>query len=210
MIPFAVLVDLGVKIKSIGPIREDQWSLVANKLFAMGKKWHDGDSFIEFNPFEALPNLKDKKICVHQNNRGFFFKENEGAEISVEEFLGAMTTEQEFKKPRLEAIMAHIQAQYIEDCNSERFELSVKEALQNLEETWKAVNEPTWFESGRFKWIPKIGEFYWLVSFKGEPTKFKFQGDTTDHSICAFGNCFQTEQAAIEARDKMRELLLGL
>jgi hypothetical protein len=135
-----------MKIKSIGPIAEAQWPKVAKRLFAMGKTWHDGDSFLQYNPFESISSIKNKKICIHQNNRGFFFKENEGAELSVEEFLNIMPRKQEWKKPRLEVAMAHIQAQYIEDGDMDRFLLSTKEALENLEETWRALNEPTWFE----------------------------------------------------------------
>ena len=89
-----------MKIKSIGPITEAQWPKVAKRLFAMGKTWHDGDSFLQYNPFESISSIKNKKICIHQNNRGFFFKENEGAELSVDEFLNIMPAKQEFKKPR--------------------------------------------------------------------------------------------------------------
>jgi hypothetical protein len=60
------------------------------------------------------------------------------------------------------------------------------------------------------RFLPQKGDFYWIVSVVGEASKYRWCGDGADHGTWAFGNVFPSEQAAIEARDKVKSLLLSL
>lgn len=76
-----------MSINSIGPINKVQWPFVAKKLSKMGETWCDGESLLEYNPFERIPTIRDKQISLFREGRGLSFQEGGGAEISVEEFL---------------------------------------------------------------------------------------------------------------------------
>jgi hypothetical protein len=139
-----------------------------------------------------------------------------------------MTDKQQFKKPRLETAMAHIQAQYIEDGNLERFQKSVWDTVYRLNEAWTKLNEPSYFESllpKEYEWEgvvgmmqekpkerckPSINEWYWTVRATGNPLVSQWHESKLDMDYWAFGNVFPSEQAAIEARDKVKSLLLSL
>jgi hypothetical protein len=206
-------------------------------------------------------------------------------------FFKKMTDEQQFKKPRLEAAMAHIQAQYKLDQDFGQYQNALWKMLEGLDDAWrmqcaktyefqdeggitsnipidevmrffkfpnpeydwerdydklKANIKPTAEKSfdgataknsfnqystadevvllaGNIKgevvetgekpkerWKPKEGEFYWIVSVVGEASKYRWCGDGADRGMLAFGNVFPSEQAAIEARDKVKSLLLSL
>ncbi len=152
--------------------------------------------------------------------------------------------------------MAHIQAQYIEDGNLERFQKSVWDTVYRLNEAWTKMNEPSYFESllpkeyewtlpqpdiNKFnqvygqvasevfhkmraeldkkvsevikpkeRWKPSINEWYWTVRATGNPLVSQWHESKLDMDYWAFGNVFLSEQAAIEARDKVKSLLLSL
>jgi hypothetical protein len=202
-----------------------------------------------------------------------------------------MTPEQQFKKPRLEAAMAHIQAQYKLDQDFGQYQNALWKMLEGLDDAWrmqcaktyefqdeggitsnipidevmrffkfpnpeydwerdydklKANIKPTpeksfdgataknsfnqystadevvllagnikgevveTGEKPKERWKPSINEWYWTVRATGNPLVSQWHESKLDMDYWAFGNVFLSEQAAIEARDKVRELLKTL
>ena len=75
-----------MKIQSLGPINKVQYPFVAQKLSELGETWCDGDSFLEYNPFDRIPSLSKGVFYLHKDN-GWSIGLNEDGAISVESFL---------------------------------------------------------------------------------------------------------------------------
>lgn len=54
---------------------------------------------------------------------------------------------------------------------------------------------------------PKFGEEYWFILPTGEICRESFISDKCDAMRIEFGNCFKTEEEAIEASRKIKKLL---
>jgi len=70
--------------------------------------------------------------------------------------------------------------------------------IQELEENFIIPKE---------KWKPEEDEEYYYINGHGEIGTFKWQDYQTDNRYYNFGNCFQSEAEAIQARDKIKKLL---
>ena len=60
-------------------------------------------------------------------------------------------------------------------------------------------------EKPKGKWKPKLLESYWTINYSGKVINFIFRRE--NESAYDFGNIFRTEKEALEARDKIKELL---
>ena len=58
------------------------------------------------------------------------------------------------------------------------------------------------------RWLPRAGAHYYLILGNGMIQRFPWNGTDFDHEAWNFGNCFKTHAQAIQAREKMREVLL--
>jgi len=57
------------------------------------------------------------------------------------------------------------------------------------------------------KWEPKEGAEYFFVSDCGNIGNYPWFKDRCDVEHMSFGNCFHTKKEAVQARDKIKELL---
>ena len=57
------------------------------------------------------------------------------------------------------------------------------------------------------KWKPKHGDYYYFINYKGMAMRNTWFNSVNERAMYEFGNCFKTENEAIEARDKIKEIL---
>lgn len=141
--------------------------------------------------------------------------------------------EEKFKIEAYGVAMLHFQAQYksdIEDATRRRID-RISEILDKTDKAWCKKNEPTWFDKigenttldwvkpsakaskkteSKERWKPKLDEWYWTIRATGNPLVSQWHESKLDMDYWAFGNVFPTEKAAIEARDKIKNLLINL
>ena len=60
------------------------------------------------------------------------------------------------------------------------------------------------------RWLPSTGEHYFLILGHGMIARFPWSDTDFDHETWDFGNCFKTHEEAVQARDKIQEVLLSL
>ena len=60
------------------------------------------------------------------------------------------------------------------------------------------------------RWLPRQGEHYFLMLGNGTIARFPWNDTDFDHETWDFGNCFKTHEEAVQARDKIQEVLLSL
>ena len=73
------------------------------------------------------------------------------------------------------------------------------EVFPFIEEFYKEIKLP--------KWKPKNDETYYRITWIGEVAEGIWYGLRNDESGYKFGNCFRTKEEAIEARNKIKEML---
>ena len=59
------------------------------------------------------------------------------------------------------------------------------------------------------RWKPAKGEQYWMIQNDGMVESYPYADDTSDEQKWRFGNCFQTQEHATIARDRVKEVLLN-
>lgn len=59
------------------------------------------------------------------------------------------------------------------------------------------------------RWKPTKGEMYWFITGRGTPNSTLWDGGHVDNSYFDFGNCFQTIEEALAARDRVKKALKG-
>jgi hypothetical protein len=57
------------------------------------------------------------------------------------------------------------------------------------------------------RWVPRKGEAYFLILGHGKVAIFPWNDTDVDHEAWHFGNCFQTQAHAAQAREKLTEVL---
>ena len=57
------------------------------------------------------------------------------------------------------------------------------------------------------RWLPRIGEYYFLMLGNGRIARFPWNDTDFDRAAWHFGNCFHTQAQAEQAREKIREVL---
>ncbi len=57
------------------------------------------------------------------------------------------------------------------------------------------------------RWKPKHGDYYYFINYKGMAMRSTWVNSVNEDAMYEFGNCFKTENEAIEARDKIKEIL---
>lgn len=62
----------------------------------------------------------------------------------------------------------------------------------------------------RGRWRPRVEDKYFTVTSHGKVIFRKWDNYPADEGCYEMGNCFQTEEEAEEARDKIKALLLSL
>ena len=60
------------------------------------------------------------------------------------------------------------------------------------------------------RWLPSEGDHYYLILGNGMIELFPWSDTPFDHETWHFGNCFKTHEEAVQARDKIQEVLLSL
>lgn len=58
-----------------------------------------------------------------------------------------------------------------------------------------------------WKWRPKDGEVYWVISSNGGAAPYTWYNDPEDNCCFNFGNCFKTKNKAEAMAEKVRKLL---
>ena len=57
------------------------------------------------------------------------------------------------------------------------------------------------------KWKPEYGDNYYFINYKGMVMKNTWFNSVNEYTMYEFGNCFKTENEAIEASNKIKEVL---
>ena len=57
------------------------------------------------------------------------------------------------------------------------------------------------------RWKPKHGDYYYFINYKGMAMRSTWVNSVNEDAMYEFGNCFKTENEAIEASDKIKEIL---
>ena len=73
------------------------------------------------------------------------------------------------------------------------------EAFSYVKEFYKEIELP--------RWKPKHGDYYYFINYKGMAMRNTWFNSVNECAMYEFGNCFKTENEAIEARDKIKEIL---
>jgi hypothetical protein len=134
-----------------------------------------------------------------------------------------MTEEQQFKTKALSAGMDNLNAEYRNrmDRETDSYHQAIFQLLLNVDETWRAKNEKSWFETALDniaghevatpleRWKPEINEWYWKLRDTGVPLELKWTGTKQDWDYYHYGNCFRTNAEAVAARDMVKKALLG-
>jgi hypothetical protein len=131
-----------------------------------------------------------------------------------------MTEEQQFKTKALSAGMDNLNAEYRnrKDRETDSYHQAIFQLLLNVDETWRAKNEKSWFETaldniGGHKvveqWKPEKGERYWYVTIDCGVIFSTWKNDAVDKSLSIANNCFRSEQDAIAAQERIKKALLG-
>jgi hypothetical protein len=60
------------------------------------------------------------------------------------------------------------------------------------------------------RWVPRQGEYYFLILGNGTIARFPWNDTDFDHEAWHFGNCFNTQEQAEHARDQLKAVLLTL
>ena len=76
---------------------------------------------------------------------------------------------------------------------------SSSEVFSYVKEFYKEVTLP--------RWKPKEGDYYYFINYKGMAMRSTWFNSVNECAMYEFGNCFKTENEAIEARDKIKEIL---
>ena len=86
--------------------------------------------------------------------------------------------------------------------------------LPSIEEMMDAIglNLRDWSQATPSKvpverWKPTKGEMYWFITGRGTPNSTLWDGGHVDNSYFDFGNCFQTIEEALAARDRVKKAL---
>ncbi len=74
--------------------------------------------------------------------------------------------------------------------------IEIKQRFESIEKRIESMPDEKW------RWVPKVGERYWYLDSCGEPSSEVCDNDEVDKARIARGNCYPTEQAAIEAREQ--------
>ena len=132
-----------------------------------------------------------------------------------------MTEEQQFKTKALSAGMDNLNAEYRNrmDRETDSYHQAIFQLLLNVDETWRAKNEKSWFETALDniaghevatpleRWKPETNEWYWKLRDTGVPLELKWTGTKQDWDYYHYGNCFRTNAEAVAARNKIAGLL---
>jgi hypothetical protein len=57
------------------------------------------------------------------------------------------------------------------------------------------------------RWLPSEGDHYYLILGNGRIELFSWSDTPFDHETWDFGHCFKTHEEAVQALDKITELL---
>jgi len=131
-----------------------------------------------------------------------------------------MTEEQQFKTKALSQGMEALKAEYRNrmDRETDSYHQAVFQLLLNVDETWRAKNEKSWFDTALDnigghevvkRWKPEMGEKCWYISHNGQIDFFRWDNDIFYTAWYDFGNVFRTEQDAIAAQERIKKALLG-
>jgi hypothetical protein len=134
-----------------------------------------------------------------------------------------MTEEQQFKTKALSQGMEALKAEYRNrmDRETDSYHQAIFQLLLNVDETWRAKNEKSWFETALDniaghevatpleRWKPETNEWYWKLRDTGVPLELKWTGTKQDWDYYHYGNCFRTNAEAVAARDMVKKALLG-
>lgn len=86
--------------------------------------------------------------------------------------------------------------------------MKVREYLENIEnvelseEKVKELNDVLGVVES--EWIPKYGEDYWYIDYKGAIKRDTFYNHGVDNARIEFGNCYKTNTETIMVRDKQK------
>ena len=131
-----------------------------------------------------------------------------------------MTEEQQFKTKALSAGMDNLNAEYRNrmDRETNSYHQAIFQLLLNVDETWRAKNEKSWFETALDnigghevvkRWKPEMGEKCWYISHNGQIDFFRWNNDIFYTAWYDFGNVFRTKQDAIAALERIKKAFLG-
>jgi len=162
-----------------------------------------------------------------------------------------MNEEQQFKQAALTAGMLNLKEEFDNRFRKvvEDWQNAVAALLLNVDETWRAKNEVSWFETihdnkaghkvwdgepvlevkgAPFdeksprdwsqatpskvpveRWKPEVGATYWVVIGNGVPQSTSWINSKLDGQYFEMGNCFQTIEEALAARDRVKKALKG-
>lgn len=129
-----------------------------------------------------------------------------------------MTEEQQFKTKALSQGMEALKAEYRNrmDRETDSYHQAVFQLLLNVDETWRAKNEKSWFDAALDnigghevveRWKPETNEWYWKLRDTGVPLELKWTGSKQDWDYYHYGNCFRTNAEAVAAKNKIVSFL---
>ena len=104
------------------------------------------------------------------------------------------------------------------DRETDSYHQAIFQLLLNVDETWRAKNEKSWFDTALDnigghevvkRWKPEMGEKCWYISHNGQLDFFRWDNDIFYTAWYDFGNVFRTEQDAIAAQERIKKALLG-
>jgi hypothetical protein len=132
-----------------------------------------------------------------------------------------MTEEQQFKTKALSQGMEALKAEYRNrmDRETDSYHQAVFQLLLNVDETWRAKNEKSWFDTALDnigghemveRWKPETNEWYWKLRDTGVPLELKWTGSKQDWDYYHYGNCFRTNAEAVAARDMVKKALANM
>lgn len=132
-----------------------------------------------------------------------------------------MTEEQQFKTKALSQGMEALKAEYRNrmDRETDSYHQAVFQLLLNVDETWRAKNEKSWFDTALDnigghevvkRWKPETNEWYWKLRDTGVPLELKWTGSKQDWDYYHYGNCFKTNAEAVAARDMVKKALANM
>jgi hypothetical protein len=132
-----------------------------------------------------------------------------------------MTEEQQFKTKALSQGMEALKAEYRNrmDRETDSYHQAIFQLLLNVDETWRAKNEKSWFETALDniaghevveRWKPETNEWYWKLRDTGVPLELKWTGTKQDWDYYHYGNCFRTNAEAVAARDMVKKAIANM
>lgn len=108
------------------------------------------------------------------------------------------------------------------DRETDSYHQAVFQLLLNVDETWRAKNEKSWFETALDniaghevvkpveRWKPETNEWYWKLRDTGVPLELKWTGSKQDWDYYHYGNCFRTNAEAVAARDMVKKAIANM